>query len=82
MGRKKIYATPEEAYQAKLEKARARYHLKKGTEQRKKWGFINLTITEDMIGKTIKDVHAEYRKRQEKNAEEEDSPVNSESDKE
>ena len=33
MGRKRIYSTPEEAYKAKLEKARARYHQKKGSEQ-------------------------------------------------
>ena len=63
MGRKRIYSTPEEAYKAKLEKARARYHQKKGSEQRKKWGFINMKITEDMIGKSIKDLHTEYREK-------------------
>ena len=63
MGRKRIYATLEEAYQAKLERARARYHQRKTTEQRKKWGFINMVITQDMVGKTIKDLHDEYKER-------------------
>ena len=78
MGRKRIYATPEEAYKAKLEKARARYHLKKGTDTRKKWGFINMTITEDMIGKSIKDLHTEYRQRVRKQGSIEDDSQDSE----
>ena len=54
MGRNRKYATPEEAHEAKLAQAREKYRLSRVGIERKKWGFINTVITEDMIGKTIK----------------------------
>ena len=61
MGRNRKYATPEEAHEAKLAQAREKYRLSRVGIERKKWGFINTVITEDMIGKTIKEVETEYR---------------------
>ena len=63
MGRKRIYNTPEEAHAAKLKSARESYkrnYVK--VVERKKWGFKYTTITEDMIGKTIKELEDEYKK--------------------
>ena len=61
MGRNRKYATPEEAHEAKLAQAREKYRLSRVGVERKKWGFINTIITEDMIGKTIKELEAEYK---------------------
>ena len=61
MGRNRKYATPEEAHEAKLAQAREKYRLSRVGIERKKWGFINTVITEDMIGKTIKEVETEYK---------------------
>ena len=61
MGRNRKYATPEEAYQAKLQNARENYRKKTEGHERKKWGFINTVITEDMVGKTIKELEIEYK---------------------
>lgn len=61
MGRNRKYGTPEEAYEAKLQKARENYKLKHEGQERKKWGFINTVITEDMVGKTIKELETEYK---------------------
>ena len=61
MGRNRKYATPEEAHEAKLAQAREKYRLSRVGIERKKWGFINTVITEDMIGKTIKEVKTEYK---------------------
>ncbi len=61
MGRTRKYNTPEEAYEAKLQKSRENYKLKHEGQERKKWGFINTVITEDMVGKTIKELEAEYK---------------------
>ena len=61
MGRTRKYATPEEAYAAKLQKARENYKKSREGQERKKWGFINTVITPDMVGKTIKELEAEYK---------------------
>ena len=61
MGRTRKYSTPEEAYAAKLQKARENYHKNREGQERKKWGFINTVITADMVGKTIKELEAEYK---------------------
>ena len=61
MGRNRKYATPEEAHEAKLAQAREKYRLSRVGVERKKWGFINTVITADMIGKTIKELEAEYK---------------------
>ena len=61
MGRNRKYATPEEAHEAKLAQAREKYRLSRVGVERKKWGFINTVITEDMIGKTIKELETEYK---------------------
>ena len=61
MGRTRKYATPEEAYQAKLQKARENYKKNHEGQERKKWGFINTVITPDMVGKTIKELESEYK---------------------
>ena len=61
MGRNRKYATPEEAHEAKLAQAREKYRLSRVGVERKKWGFINTVITEDMIGKTIKELELEYK---------------------
>ena len=59
MGRTRKYSTPEEAYAAKLQKARENYKKSREGQERKKWGFINTVITADMVGKTIKQLEAE-----------------------
>ena len=61
MGRTRKYDTPEQAYEAKLQKARENYRLKHEGQERKKWGFINTVITADMVGKTIKELEAEHK---------------------
>ena len=61
MGRNRKYATPEEAHEAKLAQAREKYRLSRVGVERKKWGFINIVITQDMVGKTVKELEAEYR---------------------
>lgn len=61
MGRPRKYATAEEAHQAKLAQAREKYRLSRIGIQRKKWGFINMIITQDMIGKSIKQLEQEYK---------------------
>ena len=61
MGRTRKYSTPEEAYAAKLQKARENYKKSREGQERKKWGFINTVITADMVGKTIKQLEAEYK---------------------
>ena len=61
MGRTRKYSTPEEAYAAKLQKARENYKKNHEGQERKKWGFINTVITADMVGKTIKELEAEYK---------------------
>lgn len=63
MGRTKKYATPAEAYAAKLQRARENYAKSREGVERKKWGFINTVITEEMVGKTIKEIEAEYKER-------------------
>ena len=59
--RPRKYATPEEAHAAKLAQAREKYRQSRIGVERKKWGFINTVITEDMVGKTIKELELEYR---------------------
>ena len=61
MGRNRKYATVEEAHEAKLAQAREKYRQSRIGVERKKWGFINTVITEDMVGKTIKEIEAEYK---------------------
>ena len=61
MGRNRKYATPEEAHQAKLAQGREKYRQSRIGVERKKWGFTNMTITQDMVGKTIKELETEYR---------------------
>ena len=61
MGRTRIYKTPEEAYAAKLKNAREKYREKTKDNERKKWGFINMVITPDMVGKTVKELELEYK---------------------
>ncbi len=57
------YATLEEAHQARLRQNREYYQRKKlasGITERKKFGFKNLVITQDMVGKTINEARNEY----------------------
>ncbi len=70
MGRTRKYNTPEEAYAAKLQNARDNYKKKTEGKERKKWGFINTVITPDMVGKTIKELEAEYKASREPKVEE------------
>ena len=61
MPRPRKYATPEEAHAAKLAQAREKYRQSRIGVERKKWGFINTVVTADMVGKTIKELEAEYK---------------------
>ena len=61
MPRPRKYSTPEEAHEAKLAQAREKYRQSRIGVERKKWGFINTVVTADMVGKTIKELEAEYK---------------------
>ena len=56
MGQTRIYKTPEEAYAARLKNAREKYKEKTKDNKSKKWGFINMIITPNMVGKNIKEL--------------------------
>ena len=76
MGRPKKYNTPEEAHEAKLKSARESY--KKHyvpVAQRKKWGFCNTVITENMIGKSFKEMKEQYKTEHPRKKKEVEQPV-------